>query len=45
MHGNELKAKITSVENVQKMQKIYLYDRTNSLEEYFIVGSDPAKPK
>ena len=27
MHGNELKLKITSVENVRKMRKIYLYDR------------------
>ena len=26
MHRNELKVKITSVENVRKMQKIYLYD-------------------
>ena len=27
MHRIELKVKITSVENVRKMQKIYLYDR------------------
>ena len=33
MHRNELKVKIMSVENVRKMQKIYLYDTVDGIKQ------------